>query len=101
MKLESQAVWAISLQRSLSSAKPTWHSPQYLSHCTKIIKLPLSISHVREKQGQQEGSCSPAGGRDGPFPEQVVMKTLSELFSIPWKQIKLTTHNLQKTDEAF
>lgn len=31
-----------------------------------------------------------------PFSEQVVMKTLFVLFCIPWKQIKLTDHNLQK-----
>lgn len=68
MKLKSQAIWAISLQRSLNSAKLTWHSPQYLSHHTKIINLALSISHVRKKQGQEEGSCSPAGGEGWPFP---------------------------------
>lgn len=99
MQLQSQAIWAISLQRSLNSAKPTWLSPQYLHHRTKIINSALSIPPARKKQGQELGSCS--WGRDGPFPEQVVMKTLSELFSTPWKQIKLTARSLQKTDEAF
>lgn len=67
MQFKSQAIWETGLQRSLNGAKPTWHSPQYLYHCTKSINSTLSISLVRKKQGQGWAAAArPGEGR--PFP---------------------------------
>lgn len=102
MQLKSLAISAISLQRSLNGVKLTKHSPQYLHHSTHSRGHQLNFEYFPCEQ-----KAWPGGGklqhcrRDLPFLEQVVMKTLFELFCTPWKQIKLTAHNLQKTDEAF